>query len=184
MQACLTHIAAIVADRGAPAQAAAFATSLFGGGLLIGRAGTGYLLDRFFGPRVAAGIFSCAAVGIILLRIASSQELAFAASFLVGLGLGAELDIMAYLTTRYFGIRSFGAIYGFLFGGFLLAGGSGAYLMDAAFDSTGSYALALTLFSIATLTGAAVMMRLGPYRYQVRTPGARPPELAILQPES
>jgi MFS family permease len=163
VQGCFTHIAAILADRGNPAQAAALAASLFGGGLLIGRTGSGYLLDRFFAPRVAAAIFGCAAAGIGLLRIAGSRQLAFAAAFFIGLGLGAEVDIMAYLTSRYFGLRSFGAIYGFTFGGFGLAGGLGAYLMGASFDATGSYELALALFFIVTLIGAALMMRLGPY---------------------
>jgi predicted MFS family arabinose efflux permease len=97
VQACLTHIAAILADRGTPAQAAALATSLFGGGLLVGRTGSGYLLDHFSAPRVAAVIFGCAAAGIGLLRIAGSQELAFAAAFFIGLGLGAEVDIMDVL---------------------------------------------------------------------------------------
>jgi MFS family permease len=171
VQGCFTHIAAILADRGTPAQAAALATSLFGAGLLVGRAGSGYLLDRFFAPRVAAFIFGCAAAGIGLLRIAGSPELAYAAAFLIGIGLGAEVDIMAYLTSRYFGLRSFGTIYGFTFAGFGMAGGLGAYLMGAAFDATGSYALALALFSTVTLIGAGLLIRLGPYRYRIRPPG-------------
>lgn len=168
LNACLTHIAAIVADHGASAQAAALASSLFGAGLLVGRAGSGYLLDRLFAPRVAALIFACAAVGMALLGVASARALALTAAFLVGLGLGAEVDVMAYLTSRYFGLRFFGAIYGFLFAGFLLAGGLGTYLMGATFDATGSYAFALTLFCIATFAGASLMLRLGPYRYENR----------------
>lgn len=50
VQACLAHITAIFADTGASAKTAALATSLYGGGLLVGRAGSGYLLDRFFAP--------------------------------------------------------------------------------------------------------------------------------------
>jgi MFS family permease len=165
-QACFAHMAAILADRGASAEIAALGTSLLGGGLLIGRAASGYLIDRCFAPRVAAVVFSCAAAGIGLLRIANSQGPAFAAAFLIGLGVGAEVDIMAYLTTRYFGIRSFGAIYGSIFTGFSLSGGLGQYLMGATFDTTGSYSFALTLFLIAALAGAAIMLRLGPYRYE------------------
>jgi len=183
-QASYTHIAAILADRGSVARTAAFATSLFGAGVLAGRAGSGYLLDRFFAPRVAAIIFSCAAAGILTLRVSGSQELAFVAAILIGLGVGAEGDVMAYLTSRYFGLRSFGAIYGFTFGGFVLGGGCGVYLMDIIFDVTGSYAIALTLFTILTLAGAALMMRLGPYRYQKRALDACGPELEqILEPE-
>lgn len=164
--ACLTHIAPIVADRKASAQIAALASSLFGAGLLVGRSGSGYLLDRFFAPRVAALIFACAAVGMGLLGIAGSRALTLTAAFFIGLGLGAEVDIMAFLISRYFGLRSFGTIYGFLFAGFVLAGGLGTYVMGATFDATGSYVLPLTLFCIATFTGAALIMRLGPYQYQ------------------
>ncbi len=166
VHACFTHMAAILGDRGSHAQSAALASSLLGGGVLIGRTGSGYLLDRFFAPRVAAVIFGGAAIGIALLRIASSQELAFAAAFLIGIALGAEGDIMPYLTSRYFGLRSFGEIFGFTFAGFALAGGLGAYLMGAAFDAKGSYDFPLASFCIAALSGAALMMVLGPYRYE------------------
>ena len=115
-------------------------------GLLVGRTGLGYLLDRFFAPRVAAVIFGCAAAGIALLQTAGSQELAFAATFFIGLGLGAEVDIMAYLTSRYFGLRAFGTIYGVIFAGFGLAAGLGTYLMGSAFDATGSYTFTLRSF--------------------------------------
>ncbi|MBV8113361.1 MAG: MFS transporter [Silvibacterium sp.] len=171
VQACFAHGAAILADRGATAQVAAVATSLFGAGLLVGRSGSGYLLDRFFAPRVAALIFACTAVGIGLLRVAASHPLAFVAAFFIGIGQGAEVDIMAYLISRYFGLRSFGLIYGFIFGGFGLAGGLGAYVMGASYDATGSYRLMLIMFCLASFLGAAFMLRLGPYRH-----GAAPVE--------
>jgi MFS family permease len=184
VSACSAHIAALLGDQGLSARTGAFATSVFGGGLLLGRVGSGYLLDRFFGPRVAAVIFGCVAAGMGLLRIADSQGAAFAAAFVIGLGLGAEVDIMAYLISRYFGLRSFGAIYGLIFACFGLSAGLGAYLMGAGFDATGSYALPLTLFSIATLVGAALMLRLGPYRYQKLLRENQMPELQVLGSES
>jgi MFS family permease len=182
--ACSTHIAAVLADQGFSARTAAFASSVLGGGLLVGRVGSGFLLDRFFAPRVGAIIFGCAGMGMALLRIAGSQGLAFAAAFVIGLGFGAEVDIMAYLTGRYFGLRSFGANYGFIFAGFGLAAGIGAYLMGVGYDVTRSYALPLTLFCAATLTGAALMMRLGPYPYQKAMPDDQRPELRIVGSET
>jgi MFS family permease len=122
-------------------------------------------LDRFFAPRVAALIFAGAAAGIALLRIAYSPGPAFAAAFLIGLAMGAEGDVMPYLTSRYFGLRCFGEICGIVFAGFSLAGGLGPYLMGAAYDANRSYALPLLLFCIAVLIAAALMMVVGPYRY-------------------
>jgi MFS family permease len=164
-QACFAHLTAILVDRGATAQIAALGTSLLGAGLLIGRTASGYLMDRCFAPRLAALVFGCAAAGMGLLLV-NSQALAFAAAFLIGLGVGAEVDIMAYLASRYFGLRFFGAIYGSIFMALSLAAGLGQYLMGAAFNATGSYALVLTVFLIATLLGSTIMLRLGPYRYQ------------------
>jgi predicted MFS family arabinose efflux permease len=165
VQACLSHIASILADRGSGAPAAALATSLLGGGVLIGRVGSGYFLDRFFAPRVAGSIFGLAALGTGLLRIAGSGGVAGAAAFSIGLGLGAEVDIMAFLAGRYFGLRAFGTIYGILFGGFGLAGGIGTYLMGASYDATSSYAFAVDISCLAAAIGGVIIMCLGPYPY-------------------
>lgn len=179
--ACFVHMAAILTGKGFSGQTAAFATSAIGGGLLVGRVGSGYLLDRFFAPRVATLMFVCAGVGMGVLRVASSLDLAFAAALCIGLGLGTEVDAMAYLASRYFGMRSFGAIYGFIFASFGLSAGLGAFLMGAGFDATGSYALPLALFCLATLTGAALMMCLGPYRYERQAVQDHGSELQVLE---
>jgi len=168
VQGCMVHITAILSDRGSPAQTAALAGSFLGAGLLTGRVGTGYLLDRFFGPRVAAGIFGATSLGIAFLWASTTTQLAFFAAFLIGLGLGAEVDVMAYLISRYFGLRAFGAICGCAFAAFAVAAGIGAYLMGLGFDRTGSYALPLKLFLVAMLIACAILARLGPYRYGVR----------------
>jgi predicted MFS family arabinose efflux permease len=182
--ACFVHIASILTDKGFPGQTAAFATSAVGGGLLVGRVGSGYLLDRFFAPRVATLLFVCAATGMGGLRVGSSLDLSFAAAFCIGLGLGAEVELMAYLASRYFGLRSFGSVYGVIFASFGLAAGLGAFLMGAGFDATGSYALPLALCCIATSAGAALMMCLGPYRYARAAIQAHGPELEVREAES
>jgi MFS family permease len=165
VHACVLHTAAILTDLGSTAQAAALASSLVGVALLIGRVGSGYLLDRFFGPRIASLFFGGVAIGIALLWIGNSRELGFAGAFLVGLGMGAEVDMIAYLTSRYFGLRAFGEIYGYAFGAFALAGGVGTFLMGAGFDLTGSYRTPLAGFFTATLVAIVLMTRLGAYRY-------------------
>ena len=69
VHACFIHLPAILTDRGSSAQLAAFASSLFGVGLFMGRVGCGYLLDQFFAPRVAALLFSAVAIGIAFLGL-------------------------------------------------------------------------------------------------------------------
>jgi MFS family permease len=166
VQGCLVHTIALLSDRGISAQKAALGSSLAGSSVLIGRVFTGYLLDRLFAPRVAAAFFGAAALGIGLLWLGTTP-VAFAGGFLVGLGLGAEVDIIAYLTSRYFGLRAFGEIYSWAFAAFALAGALGPLIMGTSFDRTGSYRGALATFLIATLVAVVLMTRLGPYRYRV-----------------
>jgi cyanate permease len=88
-------------------------------------------------------------------------------AFLVGLGLGSEVDIIAFLMSRYFGLRSLGRTVGFAFGAFVLAGGIGPLVMGFSFDRSGSYRVPLAGFFAATLVAAALVARLGAYRFGV-----------------
>ena len=169
---CLIHLVPLLTDRGVTPQAAALATSLLGGALLLGRVGAGYLLDHFFASAVALFFFSGAACGFILLWSGATGAFAFIAAFLIGLGMGAEGDIIAYLISRYFGLRAFGEIYGYAFSAFTLGGVIGPLLMGIGFDSTGSYQFMLGVFIFASLLAAALMTRLGPYRLWQIAPAA------------
>jgi MFS family permease len=161
---CLIHLVPLLTDSGVTPQTAALATSLLGGALLLGRVGAGYLLDHFFASTVALGFFSGAACGFILFWSGVTGALVFVAAFLVGLGMGAEGDIIAYLVSRYFGLRAFSEIYGYAFAAFTLGGVVGPLLMGIGFDAIGSYRPMLGVFVFATLLAAALMTRLGPYR--------------------
>jgi cyanate permease len=134
---------------------------------MFGRVGSGYLQDRIFGPHVASAIFAIAAIGMLMLWTGRGAASALTAAFLVGLAMGAEIDIVAFLMSRYFGLRSLGTCVAVGFGGFILAGGIGVFLMGAGFDATGSYALPLAGFSIAMVVAALLMTGLGPYRFAV-----------------
>ena len=166
VHACVIHLVPMLTDRGITAERAAFASSLLGVALLLGRLLTGYFLDRFFGPYLAIILFSGVACGISLLWIGAGGSLALVAAFLVGLGMGAEADIIAYLTSRYFGLRAFCEIYGYLFAAFTLAGALGPVLMGVGFDHGGSYRVPLLFFLLATLVATALLTRLGPYVYR------------------
>lgn len=96
---------------------------------MIARVGTGYLLDRFFAPRLAAFFFCGAAAGIGVLLFGATGKIALGAAFLIGMGMGAEGDIIAYSLSRYFGLKAFGTAYGYAFGTFVLAGAFGTLLM-------------------------------------------------------
>lgn len=154
----ITHMAALLTDRGVEADSAALAVSLLGATSLTGRIFTGYLLDRFFGPRVSAILFAGVAAGILVLATAATPAAGLLAAALIGLGLGGEADIVPYLLTRYFGLRKFSTLYGFTWTAYAIAGGAGPILMGKVFDATHSYTWLLTLLSGVALGSAALML--------------------------
>ncbi len=164
VQGCLVHIAAMFSDRGMTRELAALAGSVAGVAVMIGRVGTGFMLDRLFAPRLAAAFFGAAALGIGMLWL-GSPPVAFVGAFFVGLGLGAEVDLIAYMTSRYFGLLAFGRVYSSIFAAFGLAGALGPLMMGTGFDRTGSYRGPLIVFLGATLIACLLITRLGPYRY-------------------
>jgi len=161
---CLIHLVPLLTDRGVSAQTAAFATSVLGGAVIAGRVSCGYLLDRFFAAYVALIFFLGAAGGILLLWSGAGGVWAFVAAFLIGMGMGAENDIIAYAVSRYFGLRAYAEIYGYALISFALGGVVGPLMMGIGYDRTGSYTVVLGVFVLATLAGAVLMTRLGPYR--------------------
>ena len=159
----ITHLSPLLTDRGVPAANAALAASMLGLASFFGRLITGFLLDRFFGPRVGFCLCAIAAGGILLLARAGASLPGMTAAVLIGLGVGAEADLTPYLLTRYFGLRAFSTLYGFTWTAYAIAGAIGPVWMGKVFDATGSYASLLTLLSCATLGAAALLLWLPSY---------------------
>ena len=166
VQGCIVHTAAILSDRGVSVHKAALGSSVLGAAVMIGRVSTGYLLDCLFATRLAACFFVCVAAGVGLFLFGGPPWLAFLGAFLIGLGLGAEIDIIPYLVGRYFGLRWFAQIYSVILGTFILSGAVGPLLMGWSFDLTHSYQASLFAFLVTTLSAALLITRLGPYRYR------------------
>jgi MFS family permease len=170
----ILHLSAIFTDRGVTTERAAIATSIVGAGALVGRLGSGYLLDRLFAPRVAILFYGATAVGMAILSAGNIGNIALVASFLVGCGMGAEVETMGYMISRYFGLRAFGTAYGHAFGSYMLAGAAGVLLMGAGYDRFHSYTVPLAGFCGAMLVTLILLTRLGPYRYGVEAESDQP----------
>ncbi len=159
----ITHIAALLSDRGVSARGGAMALSAMGAASLAGRLVAGWLLDRFFAARVSFALLALAALGTFLLAGAHSLPVGIAAAALIGFGTGGEGDVTPYLLTRYFGLRSFSTLYGYTWTAYAVAGAIGPVLMGKAFDATGSYQALLMQLAGGTLAVAALMLFLPRY---------------------
>ena len=159
------HIAPLLTDRGLTPAAATGIFGVMGLSTLIGRPIVGLLLDRIFAPYVAAAFFIAPLAGIPLLTSGSGLSPAIGAA-LLGFALGAEIDLVAFLTTRYLGQRAFGEIYGYLFTAFIVGSSVGQLAADLSFDRLGSYTPALAGFAVALVAAIVLVNCLGPYVYQ------------------
>lgn len=159
----VAHLVPLLTDRGITDRTAALAASMMGVLTLGGRLLTGVLLDRFAGSKVTGIFFGIAAIGVALLSQAHTVSTAFTAAALIGVGMGAEADVMPYLVSRYFGLKSFSEIYGYTFTAYALAGALGPLVMARSFDRFHSYTGALVVLAAAMFTGALVLGSLPRY---------------------
>ena len=158
------HLPALFADRGFDPGQAARSASMVGMGLLVGRILTGVLIDRIHAPFVACAFFFGGAVGIFLLRGSSDYQSMLLAAALVGLTIGAEGDLISYLVRSYFGLRSFGALFGIAFSGYGFGAVIGPIGLGAWFDRHGSYDVPLLVLPCMLFCAAALTLSLGRYR--------------------
>ncbi len=159
----MTHLSALLTDRGVSPHDAAIAVSLMGAASLVSRLVTGWLLDRFFAPRLACCVFALASLGIFILSFAHSLVMGSLAAILVGAGMGGEADMTPYILSRYFGLRSFSMLYGFTWTGYAVAGAIGPVLMGRAFDTTASYQALAVKLSVLTLFASGLMLAMPAY---------------------
>ncbi len=164
----IAHIVPILSDRGIAAGTATTAVAASGLSLIIGRMLSGLALDRYHGPYVAAFFFVIPLVGMAMLGFGATGALAVLAAVLLGLGIGAEGDIMAYLTSRYFGMAHYGVIYGCILAFFTLGSGLGPWIMAHAFDANRDYAAGLIGLGLSLLVAVVLVVTMGTYRYPPR----------------
>jgi MFS family permease len=161
----LTHIVPLLTDRGISRQVATAALSGTGFALIFGRVLSGWCLDRFLGPYVAIVFFVLPMIGIAILISGAGGFAPFLGAIACGLGIGAEIDLMAFFTSRYFGLRDYAKLYGTMFGIFALGVGIGPALSGASFDRFHSYIPAFVIFEAMLAVSCLIFLRLGPYPF-------------------
>ena len=159
----LLNMVPMLSDRGMSATDAAFTASLVGMTIMCVRVPIGWLMDRIFAPYVALGCFLFSAIGFGLFASGAIGISAYVAAVLIGFSIGAEVDLLGFLAGRYFGLRNFGEIYGFLFASMMLGVSLGPPTFAYCYDTLGNYTLILWLSCLSLLCLAVITLRLPPY---------------------
>jgi predicted MFS family arabinose efflux permease len=162
--ALVTHLVPLLTDAGIATSVAAAAASTIGITSAIGRVAEGFLLDRFKGPAISAiSLLVPTLACLLILFVPPSAAWAFAIALILGTAVGADVNIMAYLTSRYFGVRHYGVLFGIVYSMCILGGGLGPLLAGTIFDRTGNYdALAWVVLPLCVLC-ALLVLTLGPF---------------------
>ena len=94
-----------------------------------GRAGTGACAGA--GAGAGAGTDAGSGTGF---GSGAGGMVPLAGAVLCGMGIGAEIDLMAFFISRYFGLKAYGKIYGVMFALFNIGTGLGPALSGRSFE--------------------------------------------------
>jgi MFS family permease len=157
---------------------AAFVASTFGFALLFARVFVGFVIDHIFAPLVMLAVSLGGALACVLYAV--YPDAAVASAILLGLLLGAEFDVLAFLIKRYFGNVSYGRVYGVIFGVFYLGSGLGIYGLSQSRQTFGDYDTGLFIAAGILATCAVLVSFLPQYRFKA---GAQPQLTVAEQPQ-
>jgi MFS family permease len=165
LQSIAFHLVPLIKSRGASAQYAASLQGFLWIAAVVGRISSGWFIDRAFAPRVAQAYLLGPILGIAALATGVTGFSVFVAVMLVGLALGGESDVIAYLVRRYFGLRYYSRIYGTFFAAYGAAAAFGPQATQWAVEHVaGGYTVVLKVL-LALVLGAIVMLFFCP-RYE------------------
>jgi predicted MFS family arabinose efflux permease len=165
----IVHFVPILKDAGMNAREAAAIAGIIGIGSITGRAIGGFFLDRIHGTVVGGVVLSIPVLVLILLinagdlEIGKSKLLAGGLTFMLGLALGSETDVVAYLASRYIGLRNYGFALGSITGFMSLGTGIGPWLGGVIFDRQHSYRWFEFMLCVTFCTSVFLVSTLGRY---------------------
>jgi MFS family permease len=155
------NLVVLLIDKDIPGAFVAKIASLLGIGVIVARLSTGFLLDRIEARYAAALVFFMTACGCIGL-LQSSTIANAGGAFLIGCTAGAELDILAYMSSRYFGLSRQGLVFGAGLSVVSLGAIVSPAIIGALYRQYGNYDRALQLTIALCAVAAAIVMTLAP----------------------
>lgn len=165
LAAFAAHAIPLMTSRGISRGAAVGMLTWLGLTAIVARLISGFLVDHIHAKYVAALAFGIQLIGVgALIAGATGTTLLFTV-VCMGIASGAEIEVLGYFPGRYFGLRHYGAIFGWFFTIYGLSNALGPLLMGAAFDATHSYDRALWVLAGGLVVAIATLLCLGPFAF-------------------
>jgi predicted MFS family arabinose efflux permease len=170
MVGTLLHMIPILSSSGLSPVGAAIVASSLGLTTVLGKVICGLLVNRVPGHLISAGLLVLPVITFSALMVPSDSVVLRTLEVTpLGLALGGQLKMVVYMTTRYFGLRAFGSIFGFITVGLTVSSSGGPFLTSYLYDLAHDYHLVLTAGIPLALVGSLVMLSIGGYPELART---------------
>ena len=121
--------------------------SVLGISLIAGRIIIGGLIDRIFAPRVMMAVLGVTTLGYVSMYYAHSPATYVLSAAGIGLAIGAEMDFLSFLVSRYYTRAAFATMFAFLFSCYALGAAFGPLLVGRLEATFGSYQPGLLMFA-------------------------------------
>jgi predicted MFS family arabinose efflux permease len=157
----VSQFQSIMIEKGLEPKLAPMLLSTLAASVFLSRLLVGWGLDALTPEWVAAGALLLAATGTLVWLVGGpSIAVAMTAVLLLGLSIGAELDLMSFFCARIFGMKHYGSVYGALAFFFYTGIAAGGISYGAIHDRTGSYNTAIILSSCLFVLSAGLFIAL------------------------
>ena len=160
----LSNFERIMTEKGFERSSIATIAAVMGLTVIAGRVLVGALVDRFWAPGVAACFFVLPTLGLMILIGGDvSFGMAVFVAVLIGLAAGAELDLLAYLTSKYFGAAHYPAIFGAIIAFFTVGAGIAPPIFGAVAQANQGYNVILSISVGLLVLSIILFLALGRY---------------------
>ncbi len=158
------NLETILGDGGLEAATVLKLTPLIGLSAIAGRILGGLLLDRFWAPAVSFIMLGLPALACLMLAQGHYDPATAAlAIIMIGFALGIEYDVVAYLTSRYFGMRAYSGLYAIIYVCFAVGSGVAPLIFGMIRDANHDFSVALILAATVLPLASALFLLLGRY---------------------
>jgi MFS family permease len=160
----IVHLPAMMVDQGQPLEIAAAVSGLVALASIPGRLIAGWIGDRLPKNLVFGGCLALMALGLAAFTLGSTPLHLGVFIVAYGAAYGGAVPLTMAIVADYFGRQRYATIYGFAQFGMMWGTIGGPVLAGYAFDTTGSYEVALQGFIVVAVVGALVSLVAGPPR--------------------
>ena len=168
----LSNFERIMVARGLARADIAGIAAIMGLTVIVGRLLVGVLIDRFWAPGVASVFIVMPIIAMLLMKYGvPSMWTGIVIGIAIGLAAGAELDMLAYLTGRYFGPAHYPAVFGGIFAFFTVGAGIAPPLFGAGAAAWQGYGMVLNGSIGLLILSIILYLSLGKYPDAQRSSG-------------